>query len=151
MACIAHNIFGETPVIKLVDTASTALYIPILKYMKDCIMKQLIKVMKGLSDPSRVKIVKMLQHRVMCVCEIQAALELAQPTVSKHLKVLEDAGLVGYRKDGLWVNYSLADGKSSPYAATLLGNLKHWLDEEPEIETLVEKLPMIRREEVCKR
>lgn len=114
-------------------------------------MKQLIKVMKGLSDPSRVKIVKMLQHRVMCVCEIQAALELAQPTVSKHLKVLEDAGLVCYRKDGLWVNYYLADGKSSPYAATLLGNLKHWLDEEPEIETLVEKLPMIRREEVCKR
>ena len=136
---------------KLVDTASTALYIPILKYMKDCIMKQLIKVMKGLSDPSRVKIVKMLQHRVMCVCEIQAALELAQPTVSKHLKVLEDAGLVSYRKDGLWVNYYLVDGKSSPYAATLLGNLKHWLDEEPEIETLVEKLPMIRREEVCKR
>jgi len=135
----------------LVDTASTALYIPILKYMKDCIMKQLIKVMKGLSDPSRVKIVKMLQHRVMCVCEIQAALDLAQPTVSKHLKVLEDAGLVSYRKDGLWVNYYLADGKSSPYAATLLGNLKHWLDEEPEIETLVEKLPMIRREEVCKR
>jgi len=114
-------------------------------------MKQLIKVMKGLSDPSRVKIVKMLQHRVMCVCEIQAALELAQPTVSKHLKVLEDAGLVSYRKDGLWVNYYLVDGKSSPYAATLLGNLKHWLDEEPEIETLVEKLPMIRREEVCKR
>ena len=136
---------------KLVDTASTALYIPILKYMKDCIMKQLIKVMKGLSDPSRVKIVKMLQHRVMCVCEIQAALELAQPTVSKHLKVLEDAGLVSYRKDGLWVNYYLTDGKSSAYAATLLGNLKHWLDEEPEIETLVEKLPMIRREEVCKR
>lgn len=135
----------------MVDTASTARYIPILKYMKDCIMKQLIKVMKGLSDPSRVKIVKMLQHRVMCVCEIQAALELAQPTVSKHLKVLEDAGLVSYRKDGLWVNYYLADGKSSPYAATLLGNLKHWLDEEPEIETLVEKLPMIRREEVCKR
>lgn len=135
----------------MVDTASTALYIPILKYMKDCIMKQLIKVMKGLSDPSRVKIVKMLQHRVMCVCEIQAALELAQPTVSKHLKVLEDAGLVSYRKDGLWVNYYLVDGKSSPYAATLLGNLKHWLDEEPEIETLVEKLPMIRREEVCKR
>ena len=114
-------------------------------------MKQLIKVMKALSDPSRVKIVKMLQHRVMCVCEIQAALELAQATVSKHLKVLEDAGLVSYQKDGLWVNYYLADGTSSPYSATLLGNLKHWLDEEPEIVHLVEILPSIKREEVCRK
>ena len=113
-------------------------------------MKQLIKVMKGLSDPSRVKIVKMLQHRVMCVCEIQAALELAQPTVSKHLKVLEDAGLVSYRKDGLWVNYYLADGNASPYAASLLGNLKHWLDDDPEVSGLIEKVPFLNRAELCK-
>ena len=114
-------------------------------------MKQLIKVMKALSDPSRVKIVKMLQHRVMCVCEIQAALELAQPTVSKHLRVLEDAGLLGHEKEGLWVNYHLTDGSSSPYAASLLGNLKHWLDDDLEIVHLVEKLPSIKREEVCKK
>jgi ArsR family transcriptional regulator len=114
-------------------------------------MRELIKVMKALSDPSRVKIVKILQHRMMCVCEIQVALELAQPTVSKHLKVLEEAGLVSGKKDGLWVNYYLADGKSSPYAATLLGNIKHWLDEDSEIARLVEIIPTIKREEVCKR
>jgi len=67
-------------------------------------MRDFIKVMKALSDPSRVKILKMLQHRDMCVCEIQAALGLAQPTISKHLKILEEAGLVGFTKDGLWVN-----------------------------------------------
>ena len=114
-------------------------------------MKQLIKVMKALSDPSRVKIVNMLQYRVMCVCEIQAALELAQPTVSKHLKVLEDAGLVGHEKEGLWVNYHLTDGSNSPYAASLLGNLKHWLGDDLEIVHLVEMLPSIKREEVCKK
>ncbi len=113
-------------------------------------MRQLIKVMKALSDPSRVKILKMLQYRVMCVCEIQAVVKLAQPTVSKHLKVLEEAGLVRYKKSGLWVDYFLADGNSSPYAATLLGNLKHWLEEEPEIADMVELLPSIKREEVCK-
>ena len=64
----------------------------------------------------------------MCVCEIQAALGIAQPTVSKHLKILEDAGLVGRKKEGLWVNYSLTDGGRSPYAASLLGNLRHWLE-----------------------
>lgn len=106
--------------------------------------------MKALSDPNRVKIVKMLQHRELCVCEIQNALEIAQPTVSKHLKILEDAGLVTSRKDGLWVNYRLSNGSSSPYAASLLGNLKHWLDSDPEIQEIVEKLPTLNREEICK-
>jgi len=114
-------------------------------------VKQLIKVMKALSDPSRVKIVKMLQHRVMCVCEIQAALDLAQSTVSKHLRVLEDAGLLSHEKEGLWVNYHLTDGSNSPYAASLLGNLKHWLDDDLEVVHLAEILPSIKREEVCKK
>ncbi len=57
-------------------------------------MKKFIKVMKALSDPNRVKIVKMLRHKVMCVCEMQAVLGIAQPTVSKHLKALEEAGLI---------------------------------------------------------
>ena len=102
-------------------------------------MKQFIKVMRALSDPNRVKIIKLLQQREMCVCEIQAALGIAQPTVSKHLKSLEDAGLVGRKKDGLWVNYSLTDGSRSRYAASLLGNLRHWLDEDAEIRHLSEK------------
>jgi ArsR family transcriptional regulator, arsenate/arsenite/antimonite-responsive transcriptional repressor len=114
-------------------------------------MKSFIRVMKALSDPSRVKIVKMLQHKEMCVCEIKAALGLAQPTVSKHLKVLEDAGLVQSKKNGLWVNYSLSGGDGSPYAATLLANLKHWFQDEPDIARLVKMLPVIRREEICRR
>jgi ArsR family transcriptional regulator len=114
-------------------------------------MKEFTQVMKALSDPTRVKIVKALQVKTLCVCEIQSALNLAQPTISKHLKVLEDAGLVISRKCGLWVNYSLADGTGSPYAATLLGNLKHWLQNEPIIAALMEKLPSISREAVCRK
>ena len=113
-------------------------------------MKDFIRVMKALSDPSRVKVVKMLQHKEMCVCEIQFALGLAQPTVSKHLKVLEDAGLVQSKKDGLWVNYTLSGG-GSPYAATLLGNLKHWLQDDLDIGQLVKRVPVIRREDICRR
>lgn len=114
-------------------------------------MKPFLKVMKAVSDPNRVKIIKMLQQRVLCVCEMRAALNLAQPTVSKHLKLLEDAGLVESDKDGLWVNYRLTDGCSSPYAATVLGNLRHWLNDDRQIEDLVKKLPSIRREDVCKK
>ena len=112
-------------------------------------MKEFMRVIRALSDPNRVKLLKILQERVLCVCEIRAALGIAQPTVSKHLKVLEDAGLVSRRKEGLWVNYYLTDGSSSPYAATLLGNLKHWLKDDAEIRSLVEKIPGIHREEIC--
>ena len=114
-------------------------------------MKDFIKVMKALSDPNRVKIVKMLQHKLMCVCELQEALQVAQSSVSKHLKILEEAGLVDYRKDGLWVNYYLTDGMKSPYVSSLMGNLRHWLEDESEIRELIERLPDIRREEICKR
>ncbi len=114
-------------------------------------MKPFIKVMKALSDPSRIKIMKMLQRRMMCVCEIQAALGIAQSTASKHLQILGDAGLIVYRKDGLWVNYTLADGGASPYAASLIGSLRHWLDDDPEIQDLHARLPEIRREIICGR
>jgi ArsR family transcriptional regulator len=114
-------------------------------------MKSFLKVMKALSDPNRVKIIKLLQQKMMCVCELRGALQIAQPTVSKHLKTLEEAGLVDYKKDGLWVNYFLADGKSNPYASSVLGNLKHWLDEDPEIVDLVRKVPFLNREELCRK
>lgn len=113
-------------------------------------MDEFIRVMKALSDPNRVKLLKMLQERVMCVCELQAALRLAQPTVSKHLKILEEAGLVRREKDGLWVNYTISGGGRSPYAASLLGQLRHWLSEDAEVRLLLENLDSICREDICK-
>ena len=114
-------------------------------------MQEFTKVMKALSDPNRVKMLKMLQYRVACVCELQAALDIAQPTVSKHLKILEDAGLVYHRKEGLWVNYYLSAGEKNAYAATMLGNLKHWLGHAPEVSTIITHLPEIDRECICNR
>ena len=114
-------------------------------------MKQFIKVMKALSDPNRIKIIKLLQQKMMCVCELQGALNIAQPNVSKHLKILEEAGLVEYQKEGLWVNYYLADGKNSPYAASLLGNMRHWLNDDPEVTDLIKIVPHLNREELSRR
>jgi ArsR family transcriptional regulator len=114
-------------------------------------MKSFLKVMKALSDPSRIKIMKMLQQKMMCVCEMRAALQIAQSTTSKHLQILEDAGLITSKKDGLWVNYMIADGDESPYAANLIGNLKHWLDSDPDIQKLIAQLPGIDRSNICSR
>ncbi len=113
-------------------------------------MQSLIKLAKALSDPNRVKIIKMLQQRTMCVCELRVALGISQPAVSKHLKVLENAGLVNSHKEGPWTNYMLSDGRSSPFAATLLGNLRHWLGDDPEVSDLLRRIQTIRREEVCR-
>jgi ArsR family transcriptional regulator len=106
-------------------------------------MDQFVKIMKALSDPSRLKIIKLLQHKPMCVCEIQKALDIPQPTASRQLKILEDAGLAVSQKRGLWVNYDLADGSDSPYAAMLLAGLKHWLENDPQILRMVNTLPAI--------
>ena len=108
-------------------------------------MREFIKVMKAASDTTRVKILKMLQKKEMCVCEIQKAVGTAQSTASKHLKILEEAGLIASFKDGLWVNYSLADGHQSPYAANLIGNMTHWLDDDREISDILGRLDQINR------
>jgi len=114
-------------------------------------LKEFVKVMKALSDPNRVKILKMLQRRVLCVCEIKEALGLAQSTASKHLKILENAGLIIFFKDGLWVNYRLADGAENPFVANILGNLRYWLEDDSEVAALVRRLSGIHRENICKK
>ena len=114
-------------------------------------MKDFIRVMKALSDPNRVKVVKMLQQKEMCVCEIQESLGLAQPTVSKHLKILEDAGLVQFTKNGLWVNYRLIGDDANPYAAEMLRQMDKWLGDDVEIRQMLNRLPEIRREELKKK
>lgn len=112
-------------------------------------MKEFIRVMKALSDPGRVAILKILQQRMLCVGELQSALHFAQPTVSKHLKIPEDAGLVNREKDGLRVNCSIADGSKSPYAACLLGQLRHWLAEDRNVCELQKIAALLNRHNLC--
>ena len=72
---------------------------------------------KALADETRLRILKLLETREMCVCELMVALGLTQPTASHHLGLLENAHLVKRRKEGKWVFYSVADQKS-------LGNMR---------------------------
>ena len=86
--------------------------------------------------------------RELCVCELRQLLGLAQPTVSKHLKILEDAGLVESWKQGSWVNYRLASGDDSPYARAMLVHLREWLQEDEEIKDILAELPKVDRERI---
>jgi ArsR family transcriptional regulator len=63
---------------------------------------------KALSDPTRLKIIKLLAEKEMCVCEVMAALNLTQPNASHHLNLLEREGIVKKRREGKWILYKLA-------------------------------------------
>ena len=104
-------------------------------------MKTFIRVMKALSDPNRVRVLKLLQEGELCVCEIQKVLKLAQSTISKHMKLLEDAGLVNRKRQGTWILYSLADTSDSQYAQTMLKALRHWMDDDAELQRMRKALP----------
>lgn len=112
-------------------------------------MQTFLKVMKALSDPNRVRFLKALELGEWCVCDFQEASGLAQPTVSKHLKVLEAAGLAAFRKQGQWVHYRLVDAGLSPFAATMLRNLSGWLNEDPDTAALLERMLRRRTEKAC--
>jgi DNA-binding transcriptional ArsR family regulator len=66
---------------------------------------------KALSDPTRLKIIKLLAEKEMCVCEVMAALNLTQPNASHHLNLLEREGIVKKRREGKWILYKLATPK----------------------------------------
>lgn len=78
-------------------------------------MREFMAITKALSDPNRVRILLALRRRELCVCQITELFGLAASTVSKHLSVLQHAGLVQSRKTERWVHYRLPD-KSAPVA-----------------------------------
>ena len=66
-----------------------------------------VKIGKALSDENRVKILQMLTDGERCGCKLLEAFEITQPTLSHHMKILCDSGLVDARKDGKWSHYSV--------------------------------------------
>jgi ArsR family transcriptional regulator, arsenate/arsenite/antimonite-responsive transcriptional repressor len=90
-------------------------------------------VAKAVADPSRARIVKLLEGGELCVCQITTVLNLAPATVSKHLAALKTAGLLQQRRDGKWVFYRLAGRAFNPYAAPFLALLRASLEDDPTV------------------
>lgn len=82
-----------------------------IKYLKVMIMtkkyEKNIKILKALSEVNRLKIVDMLSSGEKCACIILESFNFTQPTLSHHMKVLMDSGLVKCRKEGTWIHYRL--------------------------------------------
>lgn len=113
-------------------------------------MRSLVKIFKALSDPNRIRILKMLQIRSLCVCEIREVLELANSTVSKHLTILRDAELIHDYKEGKWVNYLLNSSKTELYVSQLLPMIENWLPNDELISSDTQKVKIVNRDKICR-
>ena len=84
-------------------------------------MREVLAITKALSDETRLRILMSLRNGELCVCQVIGLLELAPSTVSKHMSILHQAGLVEARKEGRWMYYRLA--AESPPARWVLESL----------------------------
>jgi ArsR family transcriptional regulator len=97
-------------------------------------LKKTAKVFKALSDETRIRILKMLESRPLCVCEIQHVLKGSQPNVSHHLKTLHEAGLVESEKEGLWISYRLPGKPESLFHAAALSLVRKSLSADETVK-----------------
>ncbi len=114
-------------------------------------MRELLKVYKAAGDKNRLRILKMLEQKNMCVCELSAALGITQPSVSKHLGLLKEAGLVSDAREGQWIDYKLCREKVNQYAPEILKQLKVWVNDDPCVKHDKKTAATLCRQEICKK
>jgi len=114
-------------------------------------MEKLTNIFKTLSDPNRLRILKMLEQRPLCVCEIKTVLGLASSTVSKHLSILKENGFLFDDKDGKWVIYRLKTDLNDEYLRYLLPLLRGWINLDELVRNDQKIISNIKRSMVCSR
>jgi ArsR family transcriptional regulator, arsenate/arsenite/antimonite-responsive transcriptional repressor len=110
-------------------------------------VKDVEDLLKALADKNRLRIIKLLEARTMCVCELAFVLGISQPSVSRHLRKLRSAGLVECAQDHFWTNYYLKQG-SEPLE-TLLTCFKRHLDGNSVVKADRAKLKKADRVRLC--
>jgi ArsR family transcriptional regulator len=113
-------------------------------------MNNTTSIFKALSDRNRLRILKMLQSRPLCVCEITEILQLAASTVSQHLSVLKEEGFIFEERDGKWVNYTLNHRPSDPRISAVLTSLDFWIGDMDIIDKDKQRVKTVDRKTVCK-
>lgn len=114
-------------------------------------MRELLKVLKAAGDKNRLRILKMLQGKDMCVCELAAVLGIRQPSVSKHLRILKNAGLIQDERNGQWIDYSLCKEQVNKYSPVIQATIKNWLNDDPIIKSDRKKTKALCRKDLCKK
>lgn len=108
-----------------------------------------VTVFRALGDPNRIRILKMLEPRELCVCEVREILGLSLSTVSKHLSILRDADLIVDSRDGKWVNYQLNDRSTDRIVRSLLTSLRTSFEDDPDVQSDRRKVRQVDRSKIC--
>jgi DNA-binding transcriptional ArsR family regulator len=117
-------------------------------------MRQIVEVARALSDANRVRVLVFLARGEMCLCEIIEMLGLAPSTVSKHMAVLRQAGLVQVRKEGRWVYYRLPGRRAPRQVLQALRWVRDSLRGDPQAMKDARRLESVRKmskERLCAR
>jgi ArsR family transcriptional regulator len=115
--------------------------------MEDRRLIALETVFKALADRTRLRIIGLLVHGEVCVCDIHGSLGIPQPTTSRHLAYLRRTGLVAARREGLWVHYRLAE-LADPVLQAVLSAVAHAVGHVPltarDRRRLARKIPVLQ-------
>jgi ArsR family transcriptional regulator len=117
-------------------------------------MREFMSITKALADPSRVRILLALRRRELCVCQITELFGFAPSTMSKHLSILHQAGLIQSRKSERWVHYRLPDRPAPMVVREALDWVHQSLGQTDEARADAKKLKRILQidpAEICRR
>lgn len=103
-------------------------------------MRNLTRVIKALSDETRLRILRVLMERECCVCEIMQALDISQSRSSRNLGILENAGFVKSKRDGLWTVHFIDVQNAEKYYATLIRTIKDALNGSEQVALDLKRL-----------
>ena len=96
-------------------------------------MREFVETFKALSDETRMRILKLLLERECCVCEVMQALDISQSRASRNLGILQRAGFIKAKRDGLWVVYSIDKKGMADYSGALVEVLRGSLNQDETI------------------
>jgi DNA-binding transcriptional ArsR family regulator len=115
------------------------------------VLQEIEQALKAAGDATRCRILKVLEAGPLCGCQLVAVLGLSQPTVSSHLAVLRNAGLIQDEKRGKWVFYSVAGGGGRRSARELAEVVLRHLDGDPRVAEDLRRVrsPAVRRLIAC--
>ena len=111
-------------------------------------MKEIVKVLKVLSDKNRLRILKLLETKKCCVCELSEIIGITQPSVSRHLKKLKAAGLIQDEQQGFWTDYFLSK-PDDIYGKELLAYIRTLLKDDSVVRKDKDKAEKVRRSDLC--
>ncbi len=103
-------------------------------------MRDIVEVLKALSDETRLRILILVAQEELCVCEVMQILGMGQSRISRHLNILRDAGLVEARRQGTWMFYRLAGRESSGHGMRMVEILEDWVADNDLVKADLEKL-----------